>query len=624
MKRIISLFSIIGLGSNSILMFNSNIYQQTKINDIKYGNNKNTTNNLKKSKSNNIQQGVYLYNPNVKINSINDNPFLNLSNVYDQSYFDNVFLKSLNWDKNKKTIYSSEENLNQTDLLNSNYNQSQDDLDYQKMISLVNPNNLNDTAISEGLTLVNRYLNNGLLKFNLKGYVPSRQEFYSNDITKTQTKITLNSTKTNNLTSITDYININLHWYGVDLKLEPKLIDFGLLTILNSSAQTVNILEKGVTAGINFFISKLCKKLQTKMFEFAQELLADVDVDLVEDPELIIIIDPIYELVAYVITKYISLQIKNAAEQTADKFIYNLFHCVFYLKHKFHSITEKDVNFEIEVDVHWLIWNSKFKLNILKPKIKRPLNILPSLPTPVMKNIHNLLVGNTNDFTMILNANSYDDWYKASLNGDANKYLQVYNLKNSNIILTNDEWVNIAESNKLENFSSSNSYYAAIHVVNKKVVYTNMNSESTYHDFPAYKNSLFVIQNIIGTQNNFSLIFNNSQLNKYIQNYLITNNPKSNLYWKNNNPDNYTTHDDWFYNTEFEYYNKSKAFWISKNITQEMIMKVLSNYINNYINQQSISSKNSINFKNLVNNTTDNNNAIIIYSQNYNKNEKNN
>ena len=609
MKKIISLFSILALSSNAILMFNANIYQQTKINNIKDKHNtqlKATTNknnrNLNQSK-----QGIFLYNPNVKINSLNDNPFQNLANNYDQSYFDNIFLKSLNWDANKKTIYSSQANLNQTDLLNSNYNQTQDDLDYQKMITLVNPNNPKDTAISEGLSLVNRYLNNGLLKFNLKGYVPSRQEFYANKIAKTQTKITLNFTNnTNNLTAITDYIKINLHWYGIDLKLEPKLIDFGLLAILNSSAKEVNALEIGTIAGINFYIYKLCDQLQDKMFDFAEEFLADIDAFFAAQPQWLLIIDPLYTAIAYAVTKLISLAIEEAVEQTTDKFVHYFFHFIFYLNHKFHQICEKDVNFEIELDIHWLIWNSKLKLNILQPRIKQAAILLPGLPTPVMKNIYNLLSGNTNDFTMILNGSTFGDWYDYSLNYHGNKFLKLVALTNSNIILSNNEWDNIATSIKLDTFNSSDSYYAAIHVVNKKVVYTNMNSYSTYHNFPAYKNSHFVIENIIGTPNNFSLVFNNTQLKKYIHNYLIIKNSKQ-----------YTNPDDQFYNTEFKYYKNTKAFWISNNISEEMIMKAFSSYINNYINQKSISSKNSINFKNLVKNTTDNNNAIIISSRDY-------
>ena len=139
----------------------------------------------------------------------------------------------------------------------------------------------------------------------------------------------------------------------------------------------------------------------------------------------------------------------------------------------------------------------EFQINLKQPKnfnwlkTKKP-TLVYNLKNfnHVINTTYNILIGNTTDFTMVLNGSSYGNWHKASLNRKGNEYLQLQNLKNSNIILTDDEWFKIAES--INTNTLNGNYDAIIHVLNKKVFYTNMKSESTYHDFPAYKYSPFL------------------------------------------------------------------------------------------------------------------------------------
>jgi len=165
----------------------------------------------------------------------------------------------------------------------------------------------------------------------------------------------------------------------------------------------------------------------------------------------------------------------------------------------------------------------EFQINLKQPKNFNWLdNKKPTLVynlknfNHVIDTTYNLFMGNTNDFIMVFDSSNYDDWYKATLNHETNKYLKAHNLNNLNISLKNNEWVHIAKSNKLDNFSSSNSYYAAIHVVNKQVIYSNMNSDSTYHEFPAYKISSYVplISFQDPNNNNKHLFLNKDILNK--------------------------------------------------------------------------------------------------------------
>ena len=166
----------------------------------------------------------------------------------------------------------------------------------------------------------------------------------------------------------------------------------------------------------------------------------------------------------------------------------------------------------------------EFQINLKQPKsfnwldTKKPMLVynLKNF-SHVINTTYNVFIGSTNDFTMVLNGSTFGDFYDYSFNykkpkGGGNEYLKLVDLTNSNIKLLDKDWYKIAMSIKLDTFSSSDSYYAAIHVVNKKVVYTNMKLESTYHDFSPYKNSHYVPLIAFQDPNNNKHLFLNKDI----------------------------------------------------------------------------------------------------------------
>ena len=166
-------------------------------------------------------------------------------------YKDNVFLKTLQMTGNKKTVISNGNLL--TD--------ANDKADYQSM--------LKSHALQPGLVLLNKYLNNGLLKFDPHGYVPPRDSSI-NAVNKKQSVITLNSSGTsikNIEFSVGDYVKIDIHWNYVNITLQPKMV----------SAIIKEFINKGLTDFVGKSINNVVTKIVTKLIIKLEILDLEVD-----------------------------------------------------------------------------------------------------------------------------------------------------------------------------------------------------------------------------------------------------------------------------------------------------------------------------------------------------------
>jgi uncharacterized protein YaiI (UPF0178 family) len=111
------------------------------------------------------------------------------------------------------TINSSINNIKSKDFyLSEQTEENQDLTDYKVMQSAKDKNG--NLVINEGLSLVNRYLNNGLLEFDDQGNIPTRQIYFNNilknNVVDTQTVIKDKFVSTTQFL-LSDYLSVNLH-----------------------------------------------------------------------------------------------------------------------------------------------------------------------------------------------------------------------------------------------------------------------------------------------------------------------------------------------------------------------------------------------------------------------------
>ncbi len=194
----------------------------------------------------------------------------------------------------------------------------------------------------------------------------------------------------------------------------------------------------------------------------------------------------------------------------------------------------------------------------------------------------NVFIGTTNDFIFILNSDIYTGWADAAALLKGEEFLAKNNIKNTHIKITEPEWQEIAREARIPN--SDPNYWAVMHVVNKQIVYTNMSSTSTVHDFHGFKDpstkkySQFMPQisykDNWGEDTDVNLFINKNLLNKlnllysYSQGITIGNtsvNPNS--YWNVDYITNY-----------LKQYQLRKASDLEYNEIAKCLMDLISNH----------------------------------------------
>ena len=334
----------------------------------------------------------------------------------EKSYFDDVFLKSLVYDTTNKTVVSSQITLSD----------EQDIKDYQSMIKTGN--------IDQGLSLVNRYLKSGLIKYNQGGYIPTRTDLIAG---KKQNLIVLNQqVGAENTSSLSDFLSFDLHWWGYNITFKPELIaafvEHFLAEIVNSiwgdEASDGNYVQNGqvVTEALAALIGGAAGAL---VFTIGTLLMLQIDAIVAAIGELIgaaidAIIDPIFILIVGVLAAEIAGAVTQIMKNNISpdeggssnggylkngnyfSAIDNKRKGVFNVPTIEKPKDDDALIFSIELEVHFFdFWNNKTIINLgdnnsVLAYSSNPSNFSSSLHKP------STITGNVNDFTI---AAGYDD-----------------------------------------------------------------------------------------------------------------------------------------------------------------------------------------------------------------------
>ncbi len=177
MKKILSLFLSLSIFSSGTLITFSSIDNISKLNNLK-------NDKTKEGSSDDVQTGTFWYQPNIKINNITNHPLENNGlSTQEQQYCEFVFLKSLYGDSDnneEKTTVEINYSVQNLYLYDSKYDLADEEQDVKDMQIMKNYKDAyGHIGIEEGKSLLNRYLNNGLLSFNKNGYIPSRTTYFN-------------------------------------------------------------------------------------------------------------------------------------------------------------------------------------------------------------------------------------------------------------------------------------------------------------------------------------------------------------------------------------------------------------------------------------------------------------
>jgi len=262
MKFLLSLFSISVVFVTSIL--NTNLVFQTN----------NFVTNLKsKLKTKNTSLSfLYQDQPNNKLTKqfLANSNFPYLANNAESSYFNDVLLKSIAYDKSTLKLTSSKANLNNYDLVHheSKIDTYLDQQDYLKMMAIKTKDQQN-SIIDYNLAFLNHFFNNNALTFNPNGFIIPRSKLLSanakNLKVNNQSVICLNTkTKQNSLNSFSknfkDSTNkdfsLDVSWSGINFDTGSKLLTQSILHSLNASSAMTNLITLAFQSVKNKFNQK--------------------------------------------------------------------------------------------------------------------------------------------------------------------------------------------------------------------------------------------------------------------------------------------------------------------------------------------------------------------------------
>jgi len=251
MKFLLSIFSISNVLGASIL--NTNLVFQTN----------NLITNLKTKLKTKKTVLSFLYQDQLN-NKLTKKFFLNskfpyLTHSSETSYFNDVLLKSIAYDKTSLKLTSSLANLNNYDLKHheNKIDTYLDKQDYSKMLAIKDKNQQN-SIIDYNLAFLNHFFNNNALKFNPNGFIISRSKLLSanakNLKVNNQSVITLNTNKNQNCLnsfkknfkdSTNKDFSLNVSWSGIHFDSGSKLLTQNILHLLNASAAMTNLVTLG-------------------------------------------------------------------------------------------------------------------------------------------------------------------------------------------------------------------------------------------------------------------------------------------------------------------------------------------------------------------------------------------
>ena len=436
---------------------------------------------------------INLYNP--------DLPSTDAMTV-EKDYYDDVFLKSLIYNPQNKSVTSSSKQL--TD--------PQDISDYKIMVQSGN--------VVRGLTLVNRYLKNGFIQYVNGGIIPTRQQLQSG---VKQGLIVRNSSvggkKLAANSGLSDYISFQLHWWGFDITLKPLLIasfiehffyevvnDAFKATEAGSSTafdipgfKTGTLMTSGFAEALGLASASIIFIITMGIIGAVNALLAVLPaigeaIDLLLDPELILIAAMVASLIGGAVTK--SMDPRN--EQYGVSPFGNLPPTNYFaIIDNLHKGTPTDVTVEdpkasdpvqmgLTFEFHFFaFWNNKFSIYFGKHQDSLPYSINPSnfkssLGKP------STITGNANDFTISAGYDDLDSFVGDLGRPDVQtlpKLFKAMNWKN----VANFQGLTVKDLSNLEQSDPqgwelpAENYMATIHVVKTNGIYqvawTNLDNE---------------------------------------------------------------------------------------------------------------------------------------------------
>ncbi len=201
--------------------------------------------------------------------------------------------------------------------------------------------------------------------------------------------------------------------------------------------------------------------------------------------------------------------------------------------------------------------------------------LVPAQVDPIIY-AHDLLIGTTTNFYAIFDDDDWNTIYDEILMKDHPvDYINSLGLKNPNINLTDQDWTDILNWSAKNYMPWTKSGYSFLmHIVNKQVVYANINEDGTTN--MPYANATEDIEELVsGDSNENDFILTNNQFANLMYSYNYDQKNWNEIKSKNNPPENNAN--DYFYDNSI-----NNRFWIDDSITKEQILVEINN-INNAI-----------------------------------------
>ena len=436
-------------------------------------------------------------------------PLVGPTNNYslESDYYDDVFLKTLTKDNTGQLISDP-----------NKLSDAQDKTDYAYMAK--------QNCINQGLVMLNRYIDNKFLKFTAGAYIPPRPSLLNNTNAEKQKVITL--TNQFSTINISNLLSLDFHWDHISVNLKPALMANVIKDFINISISDVlknNNYAKWTDVSSKF---KTDMTIRCVAFNYAVSRVFELI------PEVGVVLGPIIEIILEIISEQIVggiMKLMYSATDTSltpppshivnnlDQLWYS--HCPGYPEKQ--PSAKDGILFKIPHDKAAIPIGINMRISYAFPLLLSKFggvymdNSTAQLADAITPSKFNtslqkpsVITGNSNDFTLAINGADVKTIYVAfefnytieelfnALNLDPNK-VQNYQLNDFKDIYNHNY-----------NFSSSD-VSIVFHIVNQKVVWTNINN-SAEDALPTPDGNL--VTSFIKENNTTNLLVNSSIINK--------------------------------------------------------------------------------------------------------------
>ena len=442
------------------------------------------------------------------------------------AYYDDVFLKTLAWNDSQHAQVISNKN---------KLSDPQDIADYKKMIA-------NPVAIKKCLLILNRYLRNGFLKFDPNGNIPKRNQLLTLPATTSKQTVITTSIPTSDVGigfSIGDYLSFDMHWDHINVNLKPAFVGSIIKAFIN--AQIDKVVPPGKFLKYETFGSKftdlktrLIASMAAGALEFIDHLNELIEITCGGNEEFAVILTVILDVISATIAGQIIAAVINIMPSLCDyidkwcgndvsNFPYNNYtnpydpkkddKLLFNFSKSSNQVIAMGIN--INIDYFLPMFSPHlFSFYIAKTNLKIPTPLNPSKFSPSLNTASSITGkgGPSSDFTLCLsspNWETFKDVYQDPTSTIARLFNSVDLNKNKEQYFTKADFQAII--NGATHFAGlDTNNFAVFHVVNRKVVWTNLDSNKAANALKLSNNgeSSTLTASFINENNNTNVLIN--------------------------------------------------------------------------------------------------------------------